>query len=251
MSMNMSGGDSGPPETYADLEVEAFEFNHEKAGFSSGSGTNSYVTLNVEPLSQSGGLDHNEVAEVVGIELNTGLQLEYADKGDGSGATLDNFQVRPGSVQMRGYFGVNLGQQEIVNGFDGSPEIGEPTSQRNAGPNTTSDGQVYVSEEPGILASYVHDYTDAFFDSSDAATDDTQGPYAAGPSTGNGTEIRKYYPEMGIRGPVIDENDDIGVGNAIIDENTSAGVEKEGVIQVRLMYRLHEIEGVRNDFSLP
>lgn len=237
----------GLPETYQQLEIESRQYTFDQFptdtdGVQEETGQTVYFTFADEPMYDDGGLDHNEVAEVVGFNIRVIGQFEH-----GATSDLGDFPLRPASVQFRGSFGINLAEQDIINGFD-EDSRNEPGTARSVEGGTGGTASVYSDDDQGRLHQLGLDAESPYFDTSGT---DADGPYAGGGVVSKGTEVDFSYPvDMGIRGPVIDENDDLSVIGAIVSEQTIR-LPFELTVQVDVFYNVMEIEGVRQDFGMP
>lgn len=247
--MNADSGHEQLPQTYQGIQREdrAYNLKHSvPAGeaVDQDTGISTYITYSDEPLYDSGGLDHNEVAEIVGHEVRILGQFEDGSAEDGP----EDYPLEPASVQVRGSLGINLDQQNIINGFQ-EESRGDGDTVQLTNPNLDGAASVYSSDEQGRLQTFGLDAMAPTFENDAAA--DSSGPYGLGGVVQKGTDVRLVYPtDMGIRGPVVDENDDLSVVAGLVMEQTEQ-IPFEAYVQVSLYYNVMEIEGVRQDFGMP
>lgn len=225
--MSAESASTGSVSSYSDVKHEQIQFD-----FLSPSGADdnqAFGQADVEPLSEDGGLDRNELAEVHAYRLVLGLQIEGVD-------SIAEYPTVPSSTQVRGGIGINLSQEEILNGTTGE----SPTE-----PDGMGTGAVFTQDEEGLIQHFILDKEIGYFDSSDG--------YGGGGSLHTSGDGLTCFPvDFGFRGPVLDANDEISCAAVEISELASNfEVTVEANITLDMTYRMHEVEGVRNDFSLP
>lgn len=239
MDMDMSMASSTSlPETYADLEVEVFQYGPRNGQDVQSTGETRAVNLSVEQqiLEDQGGLDHNEVAELVGFTFDISHQSET------SGVDKADFPIQPGNLQIFGVWGANLDVQEMPGALVNTTDATAPVE------NGVGLG-VEAITEPGVFHNFVDSYETPFFNDQEGLTD--QDGYGGGGSVGSQSTYKLIYPvDMGVRGPVLDENDDLSlVISSVKEGDTKITIETE--IRITAFYNIMEIEGVRNDFDMP
>lgn len=236
--MNMGGS---AELSYVDTERETITA---EIAINGNSGGNQLETVNqVEPLEEDGGLDRNEVAELHAIKITAMPSFER------TGAVADEPLV-PFDFSGVTYFGANLDLSEQPRPLDEGSTVSASEGITNGQPNPAT--ALFSCNEVGIF-----DYIRYFASRNylDSQGGDGSGPYAAGSSIEVDGAGRLCYPvDYGIRGPVIDENDDLSFISRIVVENrnnSDVSSDFELAVTTDLVYRIHEIENVRNDFSLP
>jgi len=249
-SVDMSGDSHALPETYASIEQDVFfvSFDSEEDTETSDGGTIGEAGLNFEPLQQSGGLEHNQVVEILGWELEISATLESPGPSSDFGNDLpEQFSEAPGTVGARYYFGANLSFGDLAQGIE-SPGS-DFVRQLDRGSPVGAQGK--VADEVAVFDYGLHTTGTGHLREANKVLDTDPGAFASASNDGpNVKHNRLIYPvDMGIRGPVLDENDDLSVIMSINKEDTSRSVEYEIVGQI--WYNIMEIEGVRNDFDMP
>lgn len=229
--------------SYVDLERESvyFDFNDFKS-FNQGIVGNSF-----EPQYQKGGLDHNELAEIHAYRLSLDLTFE----GEEDSAV---FSLLPGVMQVRGGIGINMDNKDIPNGAGETADIPPGDAEGSGG----TDMAIHIEDYEGLLQQFV---MSAYAPYLDTDGDDTgPGPYAGGGSVSHSGDGFFCFPvDMDVRGPVLDENDEISCVVGLVKElaegndtlGDDLGVQFEGYAGLDLYYRIHTVEGSRTQFSLP
>lgn len=223
MDMTAHGADTD----YSDFQYQTAQFA--LGGTPQGPDNNVSVSgvTSIPPLAGVGGLDNNEVAELVAIEVIAYLEIE------------DEFndQTTHTQVQGRGVVGANLsttqdafvqaGNKYEGDTFDVSGDLGGP----NADALTMTDDRKFQ----------------IFVMSADAGADDgTSG--GAGGSTDN-FHATKNFRELVGRGPVLDSSDDV---TCAIDVNTGDLVNLfTGLVHVHMIWDVAETDDAGRAFSVP
>lgn len=201
-------------------------------------GQNQMETVNdIEVLQEDGGLDRNEVAELHAVKTTAMPTFERT----GNETNEPTVQYEFEGVT---YFGANLDINEqprpLAQGPDVQPNDGITTGQPNGAT------ALFSANEVGIFDYVRYFGSRGFFSTADG--------YGGGPVVTVAGDNRKCWPvDLGIRGPVLDENDDLSYLSRIVVENrnNTDAADFEVVVTTDLVYRIHQIQGVRNDFSLP
>lgn len=214
MSVNIDNSDEV---TYADFEHETVSFNSENPD----GGNNQFVAYEIDPLSERGGLESDEIAEVVGMRIYAAIRYDPANVGDN------------GAGEWRGAFGFNLGAEDIPqsapNGSGASANnFTDAGSTQEFG--TAGGTPIAVVEEDGIVFTW------------DVS-------YAYPGSMGMDSELLSFRDIYG-RGPVLDSTDSLSAVAGHINEDGSVG-GSEANIRAHMVYDVGTVEGVRSRFSLP
>lgn len=150
-----------------------------------------------EPLARIGGLDNNEVAELVYLETFADIEIEDEEVADQDVATTG---------ELRGAVGINLPASDSA--FPESADVGfrgEVVEAANIPEdNVTTRGNSRSDDR--ILQQYFSGFGLPF-------DDQTNGPGGSG--TYNHFYAEKSYRSLTGRGPVLDANDDLSVSAAV------------------------------------
>lgn len=224
-SLDMAKATSGTD--YGDFRYQQIVYEHANAAEAGGE-TNPNTTgiTNVEPLAGRGGLDTNEVAELVYFTLYAEVEAEY-NSGE---------QALESGTQFRGAFGANIPAD-----VEAMPN-----------PDRAGDEPVTVIENKRGEASL-----DAFSDTNDnifALFSLQGGPAfsANGPGGGqdNGHSFQeKHYRQITGRGPVLDANDNLSVISRLAMENSVIG--EQGNVRIECIWDVAETDEAGRAFSVP
>jgi len=191
---------------------------------------NSTAEVEVEPLAGRGGLDTNEVAELVYLEVLTNIEYEQeaADQDVGSAS------------EFRGTVGINLPSTDAALVDNVGTEIG--TAQ--------IIDQSVGGDYPGVDANVTTD--DRFLQvfsvqGAPAFDDDTGGTGGSGFTSQFHSE--KYYRELTGRGPVLDSNDTIDTVSRMISADSLIG--EIGNIYLSMFWDVAEVDEAGRAFSVP
>lgn len=185
----------------------------------------------VEPLRSVGGLEQNEVAELVYLEVfaNMEFESESADQNVGQ------------NTEHRGSVGINLPSNDAAFVNDGDIVDGK-FGQNTDGLDTNTGNtrvQAVTRSEDRILQMYKH-HTGPAFDT------------GSGPGGGHSSDhfhATKNYREMTGRGPVIDASDDITLAQAVISGDIL--LEHRGVLTAHMVWDVAETSDAGRRFSVP
>jgi len=231
MSPNLAMGEGAfEGSDYSDFE---YQFVHAATSIRGiGSDTNvGQGSLNrFDVLEGNGGLNNNEVAELVYYELQASTEFEDENV-DQDVAT---------SLQMRGTFGANLPNSGLAG-------IHPPAGQ-------IEDGEVF--EESGDASTRVafrrekvdNRIFQIFSANQGVPFDDgTNGP--GGSSSFNTFEAERNYRQLTGRGPVLDSTDDL---NVFIDINAGDVVSQiRGEVRLHMVWDTAEVSDAGRAFSVP
>lgn len=215
-------------ESYSELEFQQISANITLGAGNADQDTEAFS--NIEPVEPQG-LDNDEIAELVDIEVVTLLQVRTD--------SLDDNQTELGSIFAEYSIEVNPGTRDgqILNlTADGDP------FQTIEGDETALTGnQLFEDDEPGRL----------FFDYKAAPAGFSSGAEGRG-GDGDRGEVSRYqrnYRNDFGRGPAVDANDDLGVFMELGNDNVTAEVNIQMTAQ--LVWDIHTVEGQRGQFALP
>lgn len=231
MSINMS---SDEPTDYSSFEYQHVQYAHKERGNNSGRST---VTNSVEVLPNSGGLDVNEVAELVAVRIQAQVY------GDDFGDVADTAQ---GHLDFRGVMGANLN--------DVSDQIqGNRTETTDL--NKLSEPGTTLETDDGadpISSIFGHDKDEVFLTYS-AGNDTPFSSDAGGVGGGGGsthtTDETVNFRELYGRGPVLDSADDITFVSTLVKSQVSATAE--GIVRVTLVWDIAETDDAGRRFAVP
>jgi len=217
------------PVDYSSFDYQHVTYQHESGGGNSGRTT---IKTSVEPLQGAGGLDVNEVAELVGYNF----EARFA--GDGYGALFSGDQLA-GSAEYRGAFGVNLpaSTQPLI---ENQGATGQSTIFDEDDGGSVTTATAFTDDDPAILE---------MFDI------DLFGPYAdtaSGTGGGGGlTRVDRFKNWRAVtgRGPVLDAEDELAVVSRQV--KNQMGVNIDGRVTVNLIWDVAEIDDAGARFSVP
>jgi hypothetical protein len=212
--LDMSGGASGTD--YSDFEYQTLKLNNTAGG---NGNVNSEFLYEVEPLGGIGGLDNDEVAELVHLEVHASIEPED-EKNDQDVAT---------AADLRGIVGAN------INTLDGLTGIGNTIAKQGSGGGSgleVSDDRVFQQFQARAVLPF---------------DDQTNGP--GGGSFDSFHNSRNFRRITG-RGPVLDSTDDITVSGAIIGGDVLASVLSSS-INIHLIYDTAHVGEAGRAFSVP
>jgi len=213
---------------YSDFEYQHFDFEHNIPAGPSDNNTRSEARGDLTPLEGIGGLDVNEVAELVAVELQARIELEN-EEGN---------QSKPSAVEFRGAMGANLPNE----GGIGSSQIGKEV-----------DGEIIVDRNGESFARFnntvVEDRIFQLFnaDAGFPFDDDVNGNGGSG-FTDNFYAVKNFRNLTG-RGPVLDSSDDISVISTLNASDQAAGVA--GHVRASLIWDTAEVSDAGRAFSVP
>jgi len=213
---------------YSDFEYQHFEYEHQVAN--QGTETNPLSTgfARLNPLDSIGGLDNNEIAELVYFELQPTIEFES------EGGT----QTVASSAEFRGAFGANLNDE---------PDIGDS--------GNVIDGTVVTEREDGSTQQLRFNKArtdDRLFQS---FTANAQLPFSGADGGGGSSPsedyIRVNMRDLTMRGPVLDASDDIVVASSINVDDLNQGEAVTGTLRAKLVWDTAEVSDAGRAFSVP
>lgn len=225
----MTGGvDGNGGADYSDFEYQHFVFEHNLQPEAEPN-ARSAVLGNINVLQGSGGLDNNEVAELVYFELQPDIEVED-ETGNQNAAT---------NVELRGLFGANLPAREGITG--------------SAGSGSDTDGDVISEREPGSTAfvrfnnELVEDRIfQQFATYGVAAFDRGDGGGGTPPNT---KLYEKHYRNVTGRGPVLDSTDDLSINTVLIAGDIVTNFT--GQVRCSMIWDTAEVSDAGRAFSVP
>ena len=183
--------------------------------------------VNFDPVSTEGGLEQNEVAELVYYDLDVSIEYEK----EASAATKASF------IEQRGILGANLPLDE-----DFSLSRGQNNTDTNEVDVRASDSGINVDGQTltdDRIFQLFQTRAGAAFESTD------------GGSSGHHqvTQYRKNYRDLTGRGPVLDSTDDISLFQSLNAGNVVENVE--GQVRGTLVWDIAEVSDAGRAFSVP
>jgi len=230
MSINM---DSTPNRDvdYSSYEYQHVDFQTRLTG--SDDSASSVASISVEPLEDRGGLDTNEVAELVSMYRWVHIEL------DGYG---DNAPVNNGMIETRGSFGVDLdaetdliGTDNLTQGETNILSTDDLTDEADA--TATANG----STNPAIL--------DHWNVSAHAGWEDEVNNVAAGASMNRSERTVHLRKDLGA-GPVLDSSDNIGPVIKLIKNNTELA-DVQVHYGVTMVWDIATVDDAGSRFGIP
>jgi len=228
MSMNMDGGGSTD---YSDFEYQQLSARLSTADSTGGTDTNvdGSGAVSFDVLGGIGGLDNNEVAELVYLETN--VIMEFEDEVDDQNVGTD--------VQGRGVIGADLplGEGAFIQGKN--PVDGQLFDLQNTDDsfssmsgNSTSDDRMFQL----FTVSGGHPFDD-----------ETNG--VGGSANHENFYAEKPWRELTGRGPVLDASDDIVVA---LDINAGDSIISQAIeARFHMVWDVAEVSDAGRAFSVP
>jgi len=215
------------PVDYSEFQYQHIDLSHIENGDNSARAT---TVLGVSPLEQSGGLDINEVAELVYIRVQASVA------GDDFGDIADTAQ---GNLDFRGVIGANLdSEQDLIDETQNA--VDEDATILEAVENSGTNNSLYSHDKEEVFYHFTC-YNDTPF-SSDA------GGVGGG---GGGTFVQEQinFRDLVGRGPVLDSNDEINFVTLLAKNQVSA--DAEGKVRVTMVWDTATVDDAGRKFSIP
>lgn len=188
-----------------------------------------FAQIGVEPLADTGGLNQNELAELVAYRLVGSVSTEGS-------ADVADYSTFPNTLQYRGVLGANLDPNNLTNG---------PDDDITAGPADGTQFVAFSEDHAEVWQDFMMQYEVPFIDTGN-------GIGGGGSVHTSGMGLTHLIEDLGVRGPFIDATDDIGVAVAQIAELASEiDVKPEPTVVADLYWDTHTVEGRRSDFDPP
>jgi len=223
-AINMSGGDTVD---YSDFDYQHVDFQHRELGGNSPAAT---ISQSVDPLATRGGLDVNEVAELVAMRYDATVQT---DDYEGTGDTAE------GSVEFRGVFGINLDSDTDL--LANSPVISDGSAViLDEDTDSSIDADVRGHDKDEVLHHWM------------TATNAPFSNFATGLGGSGGYIYDKgtvNFRELTGRGPVIDSGDSMSTVVRLVKNQVSA--EVEAAYRVTLIWDVSTVDDAGRRFSVP
>lgn len=223
-----------------DVDYSDFEFQHMRVDIAESEGDESALQegfVSVSPLEDQGGLDNNEVAELVAIVNVTAY------------ATLDDFSAASnslvGAVDLRGTIGANL---------DSSSDL---IFSGNAAVNNKNRGQRLIDEEDSNpdadIAFLFHNTKSEIFKHFEAHA----GSGFKDEAVGTGASVvpanvpleSNHFRSLTGRGPVLDSSDNISVMYSLVKNNVDQGAEAG--VRFTCVWDVTTVDDAGSKFSVP
>jgi hypothetical protein len=183
-----------------------------------------------EPLQGNGGLNQNEIAELVYYQIQVSLEFEDEEAGDQDVGTASEF---------RGTLGINLPVDQAFIDSDGVLNQTVESDPEGTTRNCTQRAILQEGVEERILQHYLARGAPPF--------DDASGP--GGASVNDGTVYERNYRQLTGRGPVLDATDDLVLsGTNIIGDGV---IEQIGSVRAHLVWDTAEVSDAGRAFSVP
>lgn len=211
---------------YGDYRYQQANFLH-KDNSEDGQSGNSYIQFSVEPLQSMGGLQPNEVAELVYLE--TIVTFEFEDE--------QGQQEAPQSIETRGVVGANLSSKndEVQEG----PLNGEFTVLEEAGSTDPSTSKSQTQAKDGVFQIYRLQGFPAYKDGSSGTGGGADNP---------GFHGEKAYRDLTGRGPVLDANDEVTIISRLVAQHQFS---VQANIRIHMIWDTAETDEAGRAFSVP
>lgn len=228
MNMDMDMDSPGGTD-YSSFENQFVAFEHVMENTDGNARAKSGVEF--EPLQGSGGLNQNEIAELVYYELQVSLEFEDEEEGNQNVATASEF---------RGTLGINLPVDQAFIDDDGV------LSQTV---DSDPDGTVRNCTQRTILAEGVEERILQPYMVRGIAPFDDGLTGRGGGSVDSGVVYSRNYRDLTGRGPVLDATDDLVLsGTNIIGKGI---FEQIGSARLHLVWDVAEVSDAGRAFSVP
>lgn len=212
MDMNMDG-------SHGNADYADYEYQTTRVEFKSTDNTGNVALgflQQIEPLADIGGLDSNEVAELVYLEVQASLEPEPESDSQGVAS----------QAELRGLVGANIerggGLSNLVN-QEGSADI-----------------RVFDYGRNNVFQEFV---SRGIFPFDNAATG------AGGGDVGPVSHYEKHWRQITNRGPVLDANDDISVSASMNVSDTN--IDFQGIVSIKMIWDVAETSDAGRQFSVP
>lgn len=222
MSVNMDMDGTGTD--YSDFQVQQVAIEQQLQP--SGQGARTFDKFTVEPLEGVGGLSTNEVAELVYLEVQAGIEYdtEVDDQNVGS------------QTEFRGVVGVNLPATGST--FTTRTNVRVDTENIET-QNATNNNRGGTATDNARLAHF-QTFSGVPFDTGG-------GPGGSGVTVGYRAEFS--YRDLTNRGPVMDQNDDITPVTAMIADDLI--ISPTGNLRLHMVWDVAETEDSGRRFAVP
>lgn len=211
-----------------DMDIDYSAFEHQSLQFehaATGADANSRFLSAIDPLEDRGGLDGDQVAELVGMTVTVTCGPDNLND-------LIGQDQAEGSFEARGVFGSDLSLEDQEEGWN---RVEDESAEQGSGfvfGATRSDSAIFDQFNVAGMVGF-----------SDAA---------AGAGGGGTYAYQRYTVNMRDlfgRGPVLDAADTLSLAVTIVKNNVAADVES--TVRYKLIWDTATIEGDRRQFSVP
>lgn len=231
MSVQMPDADDSTD--YSDFEYQQGQISLRQTPADAEQGARTKASFSIEPLAPQGGLDNNEVVELVYFDMQ--LDIEYDDETADQGVST--------YTETRAIFGANFPS-------DTSQLELEPTRDEVDGTVSIFDTNGFPENE--VSASHRSRSDDRIFQTMRATgnppfDDTTSGP--GGGSTTTHDRVSKNWRDLVGRGPVLDSSDDLSWAVAVITGDLL--IECTAVIRYHMVFDVAEVSDAGRAFSVP
>ena len=222
-SMDVSTAGNDGQTDYADFEYQQVTVEQRLEPAPNQPGSTSLAIVNFDVLGDVGGLDNNEVAELVYFSLELGF--------DGADSAIAGDQNVGGTIFVEGSLGSNITDEAL------------PTSGNQVAPAQRDNAQTlgYEKSDDAIFEDYMMEASLPF---DDEANGTGGGGYV---DTGNVHE--RNYRALTGRGPVLDQNDDLTIVQQAT--NNDAVIQPRVHVTVHCVWDVAETSDAGQRFSLP
>jgi len=224
-----------------ETDYSSFEYQQAVANTSltpeGGDATNPQLDFlyDIEPLARIGGLDNNEVAELVYLETQVSIEPESEQS--------DADQTVANAIEMRGVVGANI---DVGGGLN---ELGE--INRGESSNERAVSGRFLSLIESNRDEVFQQFSARAIPPNDDINTDVPDSYASasGGSLDSGIRYEKAYRQLTGRGPVLDNNDSINVSGSIIagDQVQDFG----GEVRLHMIWDVAQTDEAGRAFSVP
>lgn len=229
----------GSEADYSDYEYQQIEIQHPITNSDGGDEESATaLSFGVEPLGARGGLDTNEVAELVAMRYQVIIEPEP-----------DGTQQTVGQVEFRGSIGSDLDSlRDIVNGG------GAGTADNAIGPAdailSDPDG-VYDARDsnPGQIDEFSRaEVFEVFQETFTLAHQGETGP-GGGAGLSSSEKRSVNFRALTGRGPVLDASDELSIATTLIKDNVFPTIS--GIVSVHLVWDVATVDDAGRAFSVP
>jgi hypothetical protein len=211
---------------YADFRYQHFHLNYDDSGDNSAA---SAFAVSMEPLERSGGLQPNEVAELVYIYYEADVAA------DDFGNVADTAE---GGLQFRGVVGVDLDSDRDF--IDNTDLVVDNGTKLGGGDGDSPTVRLSTYDRDEVLGMF-HAHCNTPF-SSDAGGVGGSGGF-------DQSIVERHYRQLTGRGPVIDSNDQISIVARLIKNQVSA--DAEATVRGTLIWDVAEMSDAGRRFAVP
>lgn len=228
VGMDMSGGMESAID-YSEFEYQQFQIELEGAGDSSNPKVNVDGYYQFDPLQNIGGLNNNEIAELLYQRFTVHVEAEGGQPSD---------QTRASSGEIRGTFGANLNDGDLLLTATENVDAQEATS--SAGQGASFDFKGVTRSDNRIFSLLQSTYSTPFEDG------------ATGTGGSGGQQVVNFersWRGLTGRGPVLDSTDDLTMNLRLIVNDTV--INQTASIRGHLVFDTAEVDDAGREFSVP